>query len=338
MTETGPPRLARLLALVPWLMRHDGVTITEAAAHFEVTREQMERDLWLLVCCGLPGHGPDQLIDIQFWDDDERIHVLDPQALAAPARLTAEEALSLQLGLRILADLPGGPDPDLMARTGEVLAGLSRQHLAELDRIITDRPGDPDVFAAVDQSLREGTALEITYWGATRDEVTTRVVHPERLIVAEGHTSLLAWCTVAREPRHFRLDRIRSATATRAAPPEAAAPDPTPPREGTLVEIAVAARARWLFDVYDLRPRDGIDPWSHDLEADGMIPASWAVWDREWLIRLVLGLAGDLVVIGPPEWRRAVHDAAQDALDAASMAEGIGSGQPGTGAETVSRG
>jgi predicted DNA-binding transcriptional regulator YafY len=67
-------RLSRLLALVPWLIAHDGVTIAECADHFGVTPEQLEVDLWLLVVCGLPGYGPDQLVDIDFWDDG-RIHV-----------------------------------------------------------------------------------------------------------------------------------------------------------------------------------------------------------------------------------------------------------------------
>ena len=86
-------RLTRLLALVPWLVAHDGVTIRECAAHFGVTEEVLQEDLWQLVVCGLPGYGPDQLVDIQFWDDDDAvrgdgvIRVVDPQTLDRPMRL-----------------------------------------------------------------------------------------------------------------------------------------------------------------------------------------------------------------------------------------------------------
>ena len=47
--------------------------------------------------------------DIDFWDDD-RIHVLDPQTLARPLRLSGEEATTLLVALRMLAQLPGVED------------------------------------------------------------------------------------------------------------------------------------------------------------------------------------------------------------------------------------
>jgi len=43
--DTAATRLSRLLALVPWLSAHRGVTIDEAAGHFAVSPDQLERDL-----------------------------------------------------------------------------------------------------------------------------------------------------------------------------------------------------------------------------------------------------------------------------------------------------
>ena len=77
--DTAATRLSRLLALVPWLTAHDGVTIDEAAAHFGVPADQLQADLWLLIVTGRPGHMPGDLVDIQFWDEDRRIRVLDAQ-------------------------------------------------------------------------------------------------------------------------------------------------------------------------------------------------------------------------------------------------------------------
>ena len=57
------PQLPRLLALVPYLLKHPGVQTSEAAALFGVSEEQLRRDLNLLWVCGLPGHGPGDLID-----------------------------------------------------------------------------------------------------------------------------------------------------------------------------------------------------------------------------------------------------------------------------------
>src|SRR4051794_28480805 len=57
-------RLPRLLALVPYLQAHQGILIADAAADFAVTEQQLRRDLQLLWMCGLPGHGPGDLIDL----------------------------------------------------------------------------------------------------------------------------------------------------------------------------------------------------------------------------------------------------------------------------------
>jgi proteasome accessory factor C len=108
MSETSTERLARLLALVPWLRANDGITIEQAAEHFGVSADQLTTDLWQLIVCGIPGYGPDQLVDIQFWDDD-RIHVIDAIALDRPLRLTGEEVAALHVALRVLAQVPGNP-------------------------------------------------------------------------------------------------------------------------------------------------------------------------------------------------------------------------------------
>ena len=48
------PRLQRVLALVPWILAHPGVTLAELATRFEVSERELERDLELLPMCGLP--------------------------------------------------------------------------------------------------------------------------------------------------------------------------------------------------------------------------------------------------------------------------------------------
>ena len=126
--DTAASRLSRLLALVPWLTANPGVTVDEAAAHFDVSADQLEKDLFLLICTGRPGHFHDDLVDIQFWDEDRRITVLDPQSLDRPLRLSPDEAASLLVALRVLAQLPGVSDRDAVARSyaGDTHVATSR--------------------------------------------------------------------------------------------------------------------------------------------------------------------------------------------------------------------
>jgi proteasome accessory factor C len=54
-SPSATQRLSRLLAMVPWLLRRQGVPLAEAARHFGITQEQLVKDLELLFVCGTPG-------------------------------------------------------------------------------------------------------------------------------------------------------------------------------------------------------------------------------------------------------------------------------------------
>jgi len=58
-------QLTRLLALVPYLLARPGVRVADVAATFGVPEERLRKDLDLLWVCGLPGHGPGDLIDVE---------------------------------------------------------------------------------------------------------------------------------------------------------------------------------------------------------------------------------------------------------------------------------
>ncbi|HEY8281520.1 MAG TPA: WYL domain-containing protein, partial [Leifsonia sp.] len=67
-------KLAFLLALVPYLMDRDRVSVTEAARHFGVEKSQLRDAVRLIAVSGIPGetnaYQPGDLFDIA-WDDFE---------------------------------------------------------------------------------------------------------------------------------------------------------------------------------------------------------------------------------------------------------------------------
>src|ERR1700712_6131210 len=103
-------RLPRLLALVPYLQAHPGISAAQAAADFDISEDQLRRDLQLLWMCGLPGHGPGDLIDLSF--EGETVSVIFDAGMSRPLRLTGEEALALIVALRTLAETPGLADSE----------------------------------------------------------------------------------------------------------------------------------------------------------------------------------------------------------------------------------
>src|SRR6201747_3302412 len=157
-------RLPRLLALVPYLQARPGIKIAEAAADFGVTEAQLRRDLQLLWMCGLPGHGPGDLIDLSF--EGETVSVIFDAGMSRPLRLTAEEALALVVALRTLAETPGLADSDAVQRAlakVEAAAGGS----GVPDETVTIALGtEARLLPLVHRAVDERRALELRYWTA----------------------------------------------------------------------------------------------------------------------------------------------------------------------------
>lgn len=304
LAEAAAARLSRLLAMVPWLEQHSGVSIQEAAEHFGVSRADFERDLWLTVCCGLPGHGPDQLIDIQFWDDDGSINVIDPQTLDRPLRLSASEAMSLIVGLRLLAQVPGGHDRAALASATAKLE--SAAGIAQGAATFVDDDVDGEIALRVSEAIASQRAVRLVYVGASRDEETQRVVEPAEILRHRGRSYVSGWCREAGSERTFRLDRVRSAEILDEIVEPRAVRSSVAPDRAEDVRLRVNPRARWLLEGWDCA--DVVDL------PDGAIEATVTVADRDWLVRIVLGQGGAVEVVSPAEVRQQVREAAERAL------------------------
>ncbi len=328
MSETASERLARLLALVPWLRAHDGITIEQAAAHFGVSEEQLTTDLWQLIVCGIPGYGPDQLVDIQFWDDD-RIHVLDPVALEQPLRLTPEEVSALHMGLRVLAQVPGSHD------VRAIVTAMAKLESAGTPPIPMDigAPEDPEIVAILHAAMAEDQRVEIDYAPGDRDRVETRRIAPHASYTVDGVVYLQAWCERAEDIRTFRLDRVHAARpvsrdstdgsdSQEVSRPESRAEDrsaraplgrPAPAGLATAL-VRIAPQAAWVVDTEPVTVVEaaisppGGDPSDQDANT---ITATIDYASSDWLVRWVLGFGGAITVLEPAEIRQAVVEAAR---------------------------
>lgn len=310
MSVTTAGRLSRLLALVPWLYANDGITIANAARHFQVSPRQLEADLWLLILCGLPGYGPDQLIDIQFWGEDARIHVIDPQTLERPLRLSGDESAALLIGLRLLAQVPGSHDRAALVSATSKLEEASGRATA-MDAVVIDSGNSAEVVAVVDEAIAQGRSVHLRYAGSSRDEITDRQVDPHHVWSTDGRAYLEGWCHLAMAVRTFRVDRILQANLGEpsAAPAAAdAANRPSTVDQGIIAEVRLAPEARWALDVYPMT--------ATGQDADGGIFGWIRVHDSSWLVRLTLEMGGQMQVLGPADVRSAVAAAAERALQA----------------------
>jgi len=301
MSETSSERLARLLTLVPWLRANDGITITQAAEDFGVTPDQLTSDLWQLIVCGIPGYGPDQLVDIQFWDDDV-IHVIDAIALDRPLRLTGEEVAALHVALRVLAQVPGDHDRQALV---SAMAKLEEAGAPSVS-INVSVSIDSGVRAAIDSAVAQQRWLLIRYAAADGDLITERRIQPMNSYAVNDRVYVQAWCEVATDIRTFRLDRIHSAEVI--DPPAGMEVSPVTaaiaiaPEHTQVARIAIDPQAAWIMDTEDVEPL----PQTHE--------ALIRYASLDWLARWVLGHGGRVRVLEPEPARLAVHKAAGQRL------------------------
>jgi len=305
--------LPRLLALMPYLVQRPGVSFSTVASDFGVSEDRVRRDLELLFLCGLPGHYPEDLIDIEF--EGDTITVRNPQGVDRPLRLTVDEALALIVALRTLTETPGLAD-DAVWRAllkVEVAAG---EAAAAASRVDVALEGTEEVLAAVRQALSGKRALRLTYWSASRDASTDRVVDPLRLITAQGRSYLEAWCREAEDIRTFHLGRVQDiAVLDEPAAPPGGLPtrdvsgglfEPAP--DDTVVTLVLEPAAAWVADYYPVERIEEL--------GEGRLAVTLRAHDTAWVTRLALSLGPVGHVVSPPELVERVRDDARRALGA----------------------
>jgi proteasome accessory factor C len=255
--RTSEDQLKRMLQLVPFLVHNQGLHISEVAARFGISRKELEEDLRILICSGLPEGYPDDLLDIQ-WDDDH-VFITQDLDLKRPVRFTVEEACALLTGLETLNGLPGlaggsaleSVTLKLLAVAGE--AGLRAAALSGPEVA----PENSGTLNAARDAIHTGAQLRLRYFSPQADAVSERDVDPLRLYSLDSTWYLEAYCHSAGGLRNFRLDRIEGLRRT--GRPVSAAAKPagsfpvklfTPNDDDTVVVVELASRGVGLADDY----------------------------------------------------------------------------------------
>lgn len=311
-------RLPRLLALVPYFIARPGILIEEAAADFGVTAKQLRSDLELLWMCGLPGYGPGDLIDLSF--DGDTVTVAYDAGMRRPLRLTGAEATALLVALRALLDTPGVVDADAVRRAVakiESAAGQAQPTGVAVGLGVREGATTAKIRPIIQEALRAGRAVRMTYYTASKDAITERTVDPMRLLIVEGRGYLEAWCRRAESVRLFRLDRIDQATMLdepAAPPPYAERTDVSaglfrPQPDQPVAQLLLEPDARWVSEYYPVESLEELD--------GGRLRIQMRYADPNWMVRLLLGLGGEVTVERPAELAETLRDRAREALERA---------------------
>ena len=313
--ETATDRLSRLLTMVPWLVNRQGIDLQQAADELGITPQQLETDLRLLYLCGY-GQMTDELIDAQ-WEGG-RVFVTNADTIARPLRLGRDEALTLMVGLRALAAVPGLGERDAIERAMarlEEATGASADAAARVE-VAIDEGVEAGALGDARRAVAEHRRVHLRYLVPSRDESTERDVDPMRVVNLDSRWYLEGWCHRAQDTRLFRMDRIEALAVLDVdgtPPPDAQLRDLdagtfTPREDDQLVTLHLQPGAAWVSDYYPVESVETAD--------DGSQTVTLRTADTLWLRRLVWRLGGLGTVVAPPELAQAVREGAQAALAA----------------------
>jgi len=280
-----------LLVILPWLMERREATLAEMAERFQLSEQELIRDLEQAAMCGLPPF-LDEVIDL--YVDDGRVVVGVPRFFTRPLQLTAPEGFALLAAGEVAMTLPGADPEGPLGRALAKLEALlgAAPVVVELDQ----PPGTADLAAAAEH----GERIRISYRSASSDELTERTVTPRAVFTDRGEWYVLADDDRSGEERTFRIDRVEAWTPTgeRVEPRAVEVPSGDSwfdERAEDLPRVTLRLRpgGRWVLGRFP----------TASLTADGDdLLVELVVASERWLEQLLLRLGPHAEVVEPSAW------------------------------------
>lgn len=301
-------KLAFLLALVPWLLEHDRVTVQEAAAHFGVSEDDIRSSVSLVAMSGVPGstatYQHEDLFDID-WDafEQDEIAITQHVAIDDAPRLSAREAAALIAGLQYLQSLPENAD---RVAIRNLVEKLSRGASSTPSQLAVAGGPDSEVLGLVRRAVADGRRVRFAYLNS-RGEREERDVDPLRVESIDSDWYLRGWCHLRQALRTFRFDRMSDMVVTELPIEHDAAevclPDTLFEPSALDLEVTIEAAPEVIGLLADYIPDGALTS-----EVGDRIRTTLRVSHYHGLKRLIAGMPGTVRVVAPDQARRAVAE------------------------------
>jgi predicted DNA-binding transcriptional regulator YafY len=315
-----PERFARLVTLASILIESGRagrlLKTAEICAALNISEQELREDISVL---NVVNFGAGTYVLYAEIHSDGTIEV-DPEpygdSFARPARLLPVEAKALIAAIDLIGEHI--PEGSLASVREKVVGALGEDPVHEGLQFATPAGDDAEIAATVSRAISRRRLLSFEYYKENEDEFTTRLVEPYALINGREGWYLGSFDPQRESVRHFRLDRIKSATVTDDTFEPRPDVDPAAdvdgwPRTGEVpasrrAQVWISPeRARWA------REERGVIA---ELE-DGAVIVELGFAGVDWLVRETLKEAGDAIVLAPEDARAAVR-AAAEAIGAAA--------------------
>ena len=247
---------------------------------------------------------------------------VDPEpygdSFARPARLLPVEAKALIAAIDLIGEHI--PEGSLASVRQKVVAALGEDPVHEGLQMAPPSGDDAEIAGVVSRAISQRQLLSFEYYKENEDEFSLRRVEPYALINGREGWYVASFDPSRESVRHFRLDRIKSATVSDEHFEPRPDVDPAAdvdgwPRTG---EVPASRRARvWISPERARWAREERTVVA-DLD-DGAVIVELGFAGGDWLVREVLKEAGDAVVLEPEDARVAVRMAAEGARASAEL-------------------
>jgi predicted DNA-binding transcriptional regulator YafY len=310
LTERVASSTSRLLELLELLQTHPGLTGREIADRLGVDRRTVRRYVSALQELGIPIGGERGVAGG---------YRLRPGYRLPPLMFSEDEAIGVTIGV-LAAQRLGLGDPDgidrAIAKIRRVLPESLRRRVEALEATLafTASPGGAmppaaDTALLLAEAIRRRRRVRLSYssFGGAQTE---RELSPYGLVVHAGRWYLAAHDHARGALRTFRVDRIASATLSRATS------SPAPADFDALAHVTRSlAQVPWPWEV-DVRldlpieeARGRLPSTLGELAADGdATRLRMRASSLDWAASLLAGLGCPFEVRAPEELRAAVHE------------------------------
>ena len=155
--------------------------------------------------CGLPGYTPYELIDVAF--EDGVVSIIDPQVLDKPRKFSSNEIVVIALGLKILIDINQTNTTALtkLKQLSDKIAKLGSNKSILMTGDVSAFP----FFEIISKAISEQRVLALQYHSLIKDQITQRLVLPEKLYFLNGRLYLSALDIDIDSDRVFKVDLIK---------------------------------------------------------------------------------------------------------------------------------
>ncbi|MGL4668708.1 MAG: helix-turn-helix transcriptional regulator [Saezia sp.] len=195
-------RADRLFQIIQHLRSRRLTTAQWLAENLEVSERTIYRDIQHLMCCGVPIEGEAGVG-----------YILRKGYDLPPLMFNRDELSVLVLGARIVASYGGAIGEHATQALSKLTTALPQQVQHSVEKIKLFAPpyclSDlGDMLSVFNQAILDHQVIQMDYQKPQDNVPESRKIEPLGIFFWQDKWTLVGWCLLRNDFRHFRLDRI----------------------------------------------------------------------------------------------------------------------------------